>query len=562
MQEFSRSLWIIETRGRALSLLLSLGLVLTTLLVSCKTTQGQSELAGGASCETASLLERTLALLSPTSLQPSLSACLQQHFGRDLLQEKNETKDVRATDTYDYQAVVAASSQLGEGIYTRNNVIDKKVYIGGVEIGGTYHKLMAAANEEVLFSTFVWETQSLVAAEILNGLKEMEKNHKKTCPGCPPVIVRMIANHGPTMMAHIAPFTGDYPPVDFAAAMREAVSKLNLDPKAINIQVITYEHKMFGTNHAKSMVVDGQVGMVTGANPQAFNDPAINWHDSAYIVAGDVARALRVDLINNIIRAQAGTERDGDEASATALAISYKKEFKPMLVSPKSLMQEPLVDPAGIPIVIGSRNAIGNPSTSNNNGQNRAFQAVFYGARKNIKIQSPNFNDDGAIRALGNAVRRGVKVNMLLSKLFNCVDENKVGQGGQNEIGINRFLGECDASAPKGPNHDIRWFTVMKNGARVVAYDNPKAQKSAERPNNSHVKFTVVDDELVIVGSANMDTQSWNQSREINLFVFHPAVAASWAAQVFEKDFAAGQQVSSSELLKGAISCDVPAGAL
>ncbi len=212
---------------------------------------------------------------------------------------------------------------------------------------------------------------------------------------------------------------------------------------------------------------------------------------------------------------------------------------------------------ACIPMVITSRNGNGVPSQSNNNTQNRAFQAAFQGARQHIRIQTPNFNDDAAIRGLGAAVRRGVKVEMVQSKLFNCETENQFGQGGQNEKGIVRFIKEFGASAAQGPLHDIRWFTMIKDGKPVRVVDNTKGKKPEERPNNSHAKFMAVDDELVIVGSANMDTQSWNQSRELNVMVFHPEVTKAWQNQVFQSNFAIAQPVAADELIESKISCDM-----
>ncbi len=40
-----------------------------------------------------------------------------------------------------------------------------------------------------------------------------------------------------------------------------------------------------------------------------------------------------------------------------------------------------------------------------------------------------------------------------------------------------------------------------------------------------------------IVGSANMDTQSWNFSREVNLVVDSSEVAGGWDAQAFQPSF-------------------------
>ena len=53
----------------------------------------------------------------------------------------------------------------------------------------------------------------------------------------------------------------------------------------------------------------------------------------------------------------------------------------------------------------------------------------------------------------------------------------------------------------------------------------------------SHAKYTSVDDEIAIVGTANMDTQSWNKSREVNVVVDDAPTVAAWDAALFEADF-------------------------
>ena len=530
-------------------------IVLIPLLVmSCRTSSSNLFSHQDTACQGASSLERSLSLLAPNELDPALSVCLVRQFQDNLNREKNETKDKMVNDVFDYQEVLEASSFLGKDIYSRKNIVDKKVYIKGPEIFGAHRRLIAAAQEEVLIQTYVWESVSSSAKEILTGLQELEKNHRANCANCSPVIVRIVANHGPTALDIVASITGNEKVSDSGADARVAVKALNLDPRVVDAEVLTYKHKALGTNHAKNIVVDGQIAIVTGANPQRFNDPDINWNDLGFMVGGDVVRGLRKDLINNLVRARNGKESDGNQELAASLKTPYNKVFE-KVSDVRSQMADPYEDPVGIPILITGRNGNGFPSNSNNNTQDRGFQSLFQSARQNIRIQTPNFNDDAAVRGLGSAIRRGVRVEMVHSKLFNCASENIPSQGGQNEKGISRLLEEIGASSPQSERLGVRWFSMEKNGQFQTVFDNPKGKAPETRPNNSHAKFMTVDDEVAVIGSANHDTQSWNQSREINLMVFNSPVVKSWVDQVFTPNYGHGIDVTADELIAKNIKC-------
>lgn len=112
-----------------------LGTFMLPLLPSCRTTQtGTLSGLDMEDCATASFLDRTLALLHPESLAPPRATCLVKCFQADLQAERSATHDVRTKDSYDAIQTAAASSKIGDLIYTRNNLIDQKVYLGGPEI--------------------------------------------------------------------------------------------------------------------------------------------------------------------------------------------------------------------------------------------------------------------------------------------------------------------------------------------------------------------------------------------------------------------------------------------
>jgi phosphatidylserine/phosphatidylglycerophosphate/cardiolipin synthase-like enzyme len=66
------------------------------------------------------------------------------------------------------------------------------------------------------------------------------------------------------------------------------------------------------------------------------------------------------------------------------------------------------------------------------------------------------------------------------------------------------------------------------------------------------VKAVWIDDELVLVTSKNMDTQSWRHSREIGVLVDSPEVAQAWVRALFLPDFERSFVVDECRLPKWA----------
>jgi hypothetical protein len=75
----------------------------------------------------------------------------------------------------------------------------------------------------------------------------------------------------------------------------------------------------------------------------------------------------------------------------------------------------------------------------------------------------------------------------------------------------------------------IRWYS--RDGVTPVFGNGTYA---------SHVKYSSIDSAVAVVGTANMDTQSWNNSREVNVVVDDAALTAGWDEQLFVAEFAKG----------------------
>jgi phosphatidylserine/phosphatidylglycerophosphate/cardiolipin synthase-like enzyme len=186
-------------------------------------------------------------------------------------------------------------------------------------------------------------------------------------------------------------------------------------------------------------------------------------------------------------------------------------------------------------MLVTTRVADTNPvANSIDNPSDQAFIAAMAAATDHIRIQTPNLNDDAAKKAIVDAVKRGVRVDVVLSKGFNDDSEIYPGQGGTNDDNVQMLYDTIGAAGipDKCDKLRFRWYTrdgVVIDGNGIYA---------------SHAKYMSLDDNIVIVGTANMDTQSWNNSREVNVIVDDPAITQAWDKQMFLPEMAAGAQVA------------------
>jgi phosphatidylserine/phosphatidylglycerophosphate/cardiolipin synthase-like enzyme len=148
--------------------------------------------------------------------------------------------------------------------------------------------------------------------------------------------------------------------------------------------------------------------------------------------------------------------------------------------------------------------ALGRPAEGGEDSSaNRGYETLFRAARKKLRVLTPNLNDDHALDALG-AATADADVELIMPKGFNESVETKWGQGGGNEHNIGRLAGR----AKNVCNLHIRWFTRT-----------PCADIEGNGDNTSHAKFAIADGQVAIVGSMNLDTQSWKKSRELTIAI-------------------------------------------
>lgn len=430
-----------------------------------------------------------------------------------------------------YQAAkeVATRGPVHEELFaTAANRINHDVLIDGPEIFPKMSDLIANATREVLFQTYVWEGESVGAKNILDGLGRLQARLSGDVAARSvatlPIRVRFVidASEFGVPSAKVS---------DIMPALARGIEEQHLDPALIDWQIAAFEHVTVGNQHAKTVVVDGREAVVTGANPEIVHDPGAPWHDSGYHVSGAVARALVTDFDyswNRSTHWTCGSRRGEDCEHKTPDIQRSPSELSPALSVEDAAALNLPADTCTPVLAIGrKRNA--NPfNNRTDNSQDQAYLAAFRSARHKIRIETPNLNDDHAKKAILGAIERGVVVELIVGKQFNERGESAPGQGGGNEKNIAELyekLAERNVGDPC-TKLDARFFSydgvepIVGNGARA-----------------SHTKYASIDGQIAIVGSTNMDTQSWNNAHEVNLVIDSASATRAWDEQLFEHDF-------------------------
>jgi cardiolipin synthase len=141
-----------------------------------------------------------------------------------------------------------------------------------------------------------------------------------------------------------------------------------------------------------------------------------------------------------------------------------------------------------------------------------AFLYAMSAAKKNIRIAHAYFlPDDLMMQTLLNARKRGVEIEIIVP-------------------------GKLDSKLVKAASRD-NWGKLIQAGAKFYRYG----------PAMYHVKEIIVDDILVIAGSANFDNRSFRINDEANFNVLDRAFAAT-EIKIFDQDKKQSRQLTTADL--------------
>ncbi|OAK93772.1 phospholipase D/nuclease [Phaeosphaeriaceae sp. SRC1lsM3a] len=169
---------------------------------------------------------------------------------------------------------------------------------------------------------------------------------------------------------------------------------------------------------------------------------------------------------------------------------------------------------------------------------------LFYKAERSIRIQTPNVTAPPVLAALLAALTRGIDVQILTSERL-MILEQLVTAGTTTSRCISKLIKRYqnigkDKKAPRQRLTDEEAaISPLSPGSLQISYFEPiggpksRGQEGGE-PQQSHLKMTIVDDEVVVLGSGNLDRASWYTSQELGVAFFDKEVVGKVATAVDE----------------------------
>lgn len=165
---------------------------------------------------------------------------------------------------------------------------------------------------------------------------------------------------------------------------------------------------------------------------------------------------------------------------------------------------------------------------------------LFAKAEQSIRIQTPNVTAPPVLAGLLKALARGVDVRITTSKRL-MILEQLVTAGTTTSQCIKKLVRRYQSLVSpslQGPLSDEEAaIASTKPGRLQISYFEPvggprKKGQEAGEPQQSHLKMTIVDDEVLVLGSGNMDRASWFTSQELGVAFFSADVVKSVASAV------------------------------
>jgi phosphatidylserine/phosphatidylglycerophosphate/cardiolipin synthase-like enzyme len=158
-------------------------------------------------------------------------------------------------------------------------------------------------------------------------------------------------------------------------------------------------------------------------------------------------------------------------------------------------------------------------------------------AEKSIRIQTPNLTSPPVLSALLRALARGVNVRILTSERL-MILEQLVTAGTTTSRCIKKLIKRYKkgsaASLARSASDDVEAAAVVAShyGRLQISFFSPLggAKKRGEEggePQQSHLKMMAVDEEVVVLGSGNLDRASWFTSQELGIAFFDRGLVGS-----------------------------------
>lgn len=350
-------------------------------------------------------------------------------------------------------------------------------------------KVLLQTYEEALIATFTWDKLSTCgdfARTALHLLNERAEARNSTIR-----VYLLIDAFSELNMLKKYPAEMKVDPKDLLRTRNVAKPQtfgFNETYPHLDFVVKTFHKGLVGSMHTKMLVVDGQY--------VAFGSK--NWEIQPFY--------------------------EYSLATSGSIVEPFRKDFEGLWGSPLPPLKSPAVATVGgsVPMVYLARKPNGHLlSNSNNNAQNQAWLKAIEVAQKYVVIISPNIATKSFAQKLLDAIRRGVKVVLIAAY-------------GMHDIG--------EALYPDSLGSNTRSFAYMRKKLNPLERNRLQAcffitsRTTPPRPLKTawvHTKYLDVDGEFAIIGSGNIDSQSFYYSSESNVLIDDAGQTKRTTAKMF-----------------------------
>lgn len=281
----------------------------------------------------------------------------------------------------------------------------------------------------------------------------------------------------------------------------------------------------FSVMHPKFIIIDRQVVVLPSCNVSWEE-----WFEGAITMRGPVLSQFlrfywtfwerRIDAPRDLpTRGPINTNftKTSDHPSTVVSSTQITTDFPgetPTLFLPSPHRRNPDFRPFGTPSC---------PPTP----LNAFLLTLFAKAERSIRIQTPNITAPPVLSALLKALARGIDVTITTSARL-MILEQLVTAGTTTSRCVNTLIKRYKALDPRASSRaydEEAAMTPAKVGKLLISYFEPRhgskkrGQEQGE-PQQSHLKLTIVDSEVVVLGSGNLDRASWFTSQELGVAFF------------------------------------------
>ena len=274
-------------------------------------------------------------------------------------------------------------------------------------------------------------------------------------------------------------------------------------PTGVSLSVKSIFVMPFSVMHPKFVIIDQQRGFLPSCNV-SWED----WFEGCIVLQGGILRDF-LDFYHHF------WERKNDFRSSNPLPEHEASSMQPGQIHRYNFLASAQLELASIP-------AIFLPSPHNSNPQFRPFWfqsppafpptplnifllALFNHAQHSIYIQTPNVTSPPVFSAIMAALQRGVDIRIVTSSRMMLL-EQLVTAGTTTELCIHRLIKQYQRLIRDYQMYQQQLGTVEDGRSKpgdlqIRYYCSRKDTETSKEPVKSHLKLTIVDQRIVVLGS-------------------------------------------------------------